>query len=95
VLVAQPPQRAQEFGLHHAHAALAHDRLDQDRRGFRPDGALGRREVAERHLVEALDHGTEAVEIFFLPAGREGGERASMERAFEGDDAVAFRPAAR
>ena len=62
---------------------------------FRPDRALGRFEIGEWHLVEALDHRTEAVEIFLLAAGRQRGERASVEGALESDDAVALRPAAR
>ena len=94
MLVAQPPQRAQEFGRHHPHAAFAHDRLDQDRGGLGPDGALGRFQVAERHLVEALDHRTEALEIFLLAAGGERGQRAAVKGALEGDDAVALRLAA-
>ena len=56
----------------------------------RPDGLLHRFEIAERHLVEAFDHGAEAFEIFLLSAGRERRERAAVERAFEGDDAVAL-----
>jgi hypothetical protein len=70
IFVAEPPQRPQELGRHHAHAALSHDRLDQDRGGFRPDRTPGRFEIGECHLVEALDHRTEAVEILLLAAGR-------------------------
>ena len=83
-------QRAQELVRRHAHAALALDRLDQDRGGGRADRALDRREVAERHLVEAFDHRAEALEIFLLAAGRERRERAAVERALEGDDAHAL-----
>ena len=60
-----------------------------------PIAALGRFEVAERHLVEAFDHRTEAVEVFLLTAGRERRQRAAMEGALERDDAVALRLAAR
>ena len=49
---------------------------------------LGRFEVGERHLIEALDYGPKPVEIFLLPAGGERRQRAAMERALEGDDAV-------
>ena len=59
------------------------------------DGAPGRFEVAERHLVEALDHGTEAVQVFLLAAGRQRRQGAAVEGALVGDDAVALRPAAR
>ena len=74
----------------HAHAALALDRLDQDRGRVRSDDLLHRLEVAERHLVEALDHRAEAFEIFLLSAGRERRERAAVEGALEGDDAIAL-----
>ena len=52
-------------------------------------------EVVERDLVEALDLGAEAFEIFLLAAGRDGGERAAVEGAFEGDDAEALGMAVR
>ena len=76
--------------LRHAHAALALDRLDQDRGRLRPDRLLDRLEIAERHLVEALDHRAEAFEVFLLSARRERRERAAVERALEGDDAIAL-----
>ena len=47
--------------------------------------------VVEGDLIEALDLGAEALEIFLLAAGRDGRERASVERALEGDDAEAVR----
>ena len=53
--------------------------------------AFGRLEIAERDLVEAVDDGTETVEIFLLAAGGERRQRAAVESALEGDDAVAFR----
>ena len=95
MLIAQVAQGPQEAGRGNPHAAFRLDRLDQDRAGLRPDRALHRFDVAERHLVEAVDHGTEAFEIFRGSGGREGRERAAVERAFEGDDAVAFRLAVR
>ena len=82
-------------GRHDAHAALALDRLDQDGGGLRPDRALDRLEVAERHLVEAVHDRAEAVEMFLLSAGRERRQRAAVERALEGDDAVALGLAVR
>ena len=67
VLVAQLAQRPEERRLDDAHAALAHQRLDQDRGGLGADGALDRLEIAKRHMVKALDHRAEAVEYFFCP----------------------------
>ena len=95
VLVAQLAQRPQERRLDDAHAALAHDRLDQDRGGLGADRALGRFEIAKRHLVEAVDHRAEAVEIFLLAAGGERRQRAAVKGALEGDDAVALGRAVR
>src|SRR5262249_30991748 len=56
---------------------------------------FGRFEVAERHLVEALDHRTEPVEIALAPAGGQRRERAAVEGALERDHAVAFDSPAR
>ena len=95
VIVAELAQRAQELGRHHAHPALAHDRLDQDRGGRRTDRALGRFEIGKRHLVKAVEYGAEAVEIFLLAAGRQRRQGAAVEGAFEGNDAETFRLAAR
>jgi hypothetical protein len=46
--------------------------------------------VAERHLIEAGRGGAEAVEIFLLPAGGDGRQRAAVEGALEGDQPVAL-----
>ena len=75
---------------HHAHAALAHDRLDQDAGGLRPDRFLDRLEIGERHLVEAVDRRAEAFEIFLVAGRGDRRQRAAVEGAFEGDDAVAL-----
>ena len=56
---------------------------------------LGRFEIAERHMVEAFDDRTKAVEIFFLSAGGERCQRAAVEGALKSNDAVAFRRAIR
>ena len=93
VLLAQRPEPLQESGRRRADAALALDRLDEDRRRLRPDRLLRRREGAERHLVEALDLRAEALEVLLLAAGGDGGERAAVESALEGDDAEALGPA--
>jgi hypothetical protein len=50
-------------------------------------------EVAERHLIEALHFGAEAVEVLPLPAGGDRGQGAAMKRALEGDQAEALRRA--
>ena len=50
--------------------------------------------IAERHLIEALDGGPEAFQVFRVAAGGDGGQRAAMEGAVEGDDAPALRVAA-
>ena len=86
-------QVAQLLGRHRADAALALDRLDQDRRGLRADRRLERLEVAERHLVEAFDLRPKAFEVFRLAAGGERRQRAAVEGALEGDDAKALGPA--
>ena len=91
MLVAQLAQRLEERRLDDAHAALAHDRLDQNRRGLGADRAFGRVEIAERHLIEAVDHRAEPFEIFLLSAGGERRQRAAVEGALESDDAVTFR----
>jgi hypothetical protein len=88
-------KRTQERRLDNAHAAFAHDRLDQDRRGLIGDRALGRLKVGKRHLVEAVDHRTEAVEILFLTAGGQRRQRPAVESALESDDAIALGMAAR
>ena len=95
VLVAELAQRAEERRRDDAHAALALDRLDQDGGGLGPDRALDRFEIAERHLVEAVDRRAEAFEIFLLAGGGERRQRAAVEGALEGDDAVALGLAAR
>ena len=90
VLVAELPQRTQAARRDRADAALALDRFDHDGRGLGRD-RLQRLVVVEGDLIEALDLGAEALEIFLLAAGRDGRERASVERALEGDDAEAVR----
>ncbi len=94
VLVREPAELGQEARPGRADAALALDRLDQDRRGRGPDRRLDPPEVAERHVVEARHVGAEALEMLLLAAGRDGGERAAVECALEGDDPEALRLAA-
>src|ERR1700677_3292024 len=88
--IADLAQTAQERGRDNAHPALALDRLDHDHARLRPDRRLDRLEVGQRNLVEAVDLGAEAVEIFGLAPGGDHGERPAMERAFESEGAVAL-----
>ena len=88
--VADLAQAAQKRRRDHPHAALALDRLDHDRGRLRPDRRLDRGEVGHRNLVEAVDLGAETFEIFLLAAGRDGGERAAVERALEGQHPIAL-----
>ena len=71
VLVAELAQRPQErrFGTH-AHAALALIGSIRIAAVSGADRALDRVEIAERHLVEAVDHRAEAVEIFLAARRR-------------------------
>src|SRR6185437_15826228 len=58
---------------------------------FRSDGALDRLDIAERHLVEALDRGAETLEVFLVAGRRDRRQRAAVEGALERNDAIAFR----
>ncbi len=93
VLVAEFAQALQRLGRHGADAALALDRLDQDRGGLGRDRLFGGIEVVEGDLVEAVGLGAEAFEVLLLAAGSDSRERAAMERALEGDGAEALGPA--
>ena len=75
-------------------AALALDRLDQQRRCLVADGRAGRVEIIEIDLVEGIDHRLEALEVLGLSARRDGRERPPVEGVAEGDHAVAFGRAA-
>jgi hypothetical protein len=90
--IAGGTQIAQESGGGDAYAALALYRLDHDAGGLRRDGVAHRVHVAERHMVEAVHRGAEAIEVFCVPGGREHGQRAAMESAVEADHPRAFRP---
>jgi len=94
-LVAGAPERAQIFGRGRTQAAFALDGLDEQRPMRRGECRVERCQVAERHLIETIDLGAEALEIFCLPAGGDGGQCAAVEGAFEGDDAEALGRALR
>ncbi len=91
VLIAQLTKSAEERRIRGTHAALALPRLDDDARGVRTDSFLGGFEIAERHLIEPVDNGSKAFEIFLLPTRRERREGAAMEGTFKSDQAIAFR----
>src|SRR5262245_15598445 len=93
MLIAQIPQRFQELRRAGTYPAFALNRLDQDRRSLRSDGALDRLDVVERHLIEAVDDGAEAFQIFLLPARGERRQGTAVKRARESDDAITFRAA--
>ena len=69
-----------------ADAAFALDGLDQDRGRLRPDRGLDGLDIAERHLVEAGGFRTEALDIFVVAAGGDGGQRPAVEGAVESDE---------
>ena len=77
----------QELVRADAHAALALHRLDHDGRRLRADGFLRGLEVAEGHQIEAGGRLAEAFQVFLVAGGGDGGQRAAVERALEGDDA--------
>jgi hypothetical protein len=91
MLVADLTQALEFLGRHRTHAAFALDRLDEDAGRRLADGGEERLLIAEGNLIEAVDLGAEAFDIFRLAAGGDGGKGAAMEGAVEGDDAVAFR----
>ncbi len=93
VLIRQFAQGAQEGPARMPHAAFALHRFDQDGAGLGADRRARRIQVAERHLVEAVDLRAEAGQVLLLVARRDGRQRAPVEAAFEGDDPVAFRMA--
>ena len=93
MLVAQRAQAPQELHRAGADAALALDRLDADAAGGRRDGGAHGVEVAERHLIEAVQQRVEAMHQLLLLGGRDGGQRAAVEGLLEGDDAVLLRVA--
>ena len=73
-----------------AHAALALHRLDQDAGGVRTDRLLDRFEIAMRHLVEAVQRRPETFEIFCRAGRGQRAQGAAVERALEGDEAIAL-----
>ena len=93
--VAELAQVPKLLGCELAHAALALHRFEQDAGGLIADRRLDRSEIAERHLVEAVDLRAKSFEIFRLAAGGDRRERTAMEGALEGNHAVAVARATR
>src|SRR5205807_10633859 len=54
---------------------------------------LHRLEIAERHLIEAIERRSKTFQIFGRSRRSQRRERSPVERAFEGDDAVTLRMA--
>jgi len=95
LVVAQFAQGAQEVRRHHAHAALALQRLDDQGGGLRPDDFIHRLQIAKRYLVEARHLGAEAFQVFFIAAGIDRSIGGGRERPpSKADDMEAFGMAA-
>src|SRR5690606_8664434 len=88
--IADLAQPAQPVVRHFTDPAFPLHRFDQDRRGLRRDRLLGSIHVGEGNLIETLYLGTEALEIFRLPARRNRRQRAAVEGTFESDDPEPF-----
>ena len=95
MLIAQIAQPAQEARWRQPHAALALNGLDQNARRLRPDERLDRFQIAPRRLIKALHLRAEAVDILGVAARRDGGERAPVEGALEGNQMKLFGMTAR
>ena len=94
VLIAELAQAFETLRRHGADAALALDRLDQDRARLRTNGLFQSLMIAEGHLIKAVNGRAEAFEIFLVAAGRDGRQRAPVEGPFKSDDPVFFRMSA-
>ena len=85
----------------HDHAALALDRLDQDRDGLVVIARLSSAATSSKGtMLKARHQRLEAAVIFFLAGRAQGAERAAVERAERRDDleaagAAVVAPAAR
>ncbi|MCY1486270.1 hypothetical protein D9M68_199090 [compost metagenome] len=89
--VAEGAQFLHEFLGRGTDAALALDRLDQDRGGLLGDRILDGRDVAERNLVEPWGLWPETFNVLLLTTGGDRRDRAAVEGALEGDDVKLLR----
>src|ERR1700738_1434375 len=95
MLVAKLTQPTQEARRRGADPAFALNRFDQDCAGLRTNRGLRRFDIAEGHRVEALNPGTEALEIFGIARRGDRRECPSMKSPGESDDAELFRTVGR
>ena len=91
-LVGERARRLEELGRRRVHAALALDRLDQDRARVRPGGGDERLDVVQRREGDAGDERPERLALRRLAGHRQRAHRAPVERALERDEP---RPAGR
>src|ERR1700675_3951814 len=70
-------------------AAFALNGLDEDGAGLIVDQLARRFEVAEGSVLEAGQHGIQALVVFRLTGGTEGAEGAAVEGVDGGNDLVA------
>ncbi len=90
VLVAEPPQAAEEFRRARHDAALALDGLDEDRGGGVVDQRRERRHVVEFAEREAGHERTEAALNLLLRRGAHAAERAAVKRILSANDLEAL-----
>src|ERR1700730_4133155 len=95
MLVAKLAQSPEEAWRRGTDPALALNRFGQDGAGLRTDCGLRRLDIAEGNRVEALDSGTEALEMIRIARRSDRREGASMKCPGESNDAELFGMSAR
>jgi len=90
LLIAQPPQALQILLGGRIDAGFSLDRFHQDGAGLVVDGLLGRFQVVVGHVDETRHQRLEALLVFGLAGGRDGGQGAAMERIPGGNDLRGF-----
>ena len=71
----------------HAHAALALDRLEEHKADVRRDRRIESGDVVEGHIGDSGKQRLKSLVILRLARGRDGGQRAAMERVVGRNDA--------